>query len=405
MPHERQNEKYDMKADTNKGMANTKKGKQKNGFLQIRFLCFIGAVILLLSACSIFIGVTPDKTYSSSERRVLAKRPALTKKSVLKGSFQKKFETYLCEQIPGRIRWVSLQSGLSRLLGNRDVNGVYFGKDGYLLERYQMQDFNWKQVKKNIRRVSAFVKKYPQARVMFVPVKSSVLAEKLPAFAQNSADTRFFELAGQIPKEQQTQVSDVLRAHSTDYIYYRTDHHWTSAGAFYAYEAWAEDMGFTPLKKDDFKIRLAEDAFLGTSYAKTRTGGKPDTIELYERKNSPGFELEYNMGEFQTDSFYDLSKSGGDDPYSVFLGGNQALIDVQNCSEDTNGKTLFIVKDSFGNCFAPLAAQHYARTVIADLRYINIPVHALLDMYPADDILILYNSAQFMEDKDIRKLK
>lgn len=389
-----------------KNMMHAKKRKEKNGCIQIRFLCFTGAVILLLSAFSIYIWFMPDKTYSSSERRLLAERPDVTKESLLKGSFQKDFETYLCEQIPGRTRWVSLQSYLSRLLGNRDVNGVYFGKDGYLLERYLTQDFNWKQVKKNLRRTAAFVKKYPQAKVMFVPVKSSVLSEKLPAFAQISGEERFFELTKQmIPQKQQIEVTKILHAHDSEYIYYRTDHHWTSLGAFYTYEAWAKDMGFVPLTEDDFKISPAGTAFWGTSYAKTRTGGEADTISLYERKNGPAFALDYNMGEFQSDSFFDFSKLKGDDPYSVFLGGNQALIDIQNDSGDTDGKTLLIIKDSFGNCFAPFAANHYARTIIADLRYVNIPVHALLEMYPADDILILYNSAQFMEDKDIRKLK
>ena len=64
-----------------------------------------------------------------------------------------------------------------------------------------------------------------------------------------------------------------------------------------------------------------------------------------------------------------------------------------------------IIKDSFGNCFAPLAAGHYARTYVVDLRHVNIPVSKLLRVYPADDILILYNSIQFMEDNDISKLK
>lgn len=109
------------------------------------------------------------------------------------------------------------------------------------------------------------------------------------------------------------------------------------------------------------------------------------------------------MGEFQSDSFYDLSKAEGDDPYSVFFGGNQALVDIK--TQGQQGKTLLIIKDSFGNCFAPFAAAHYARTIVVDLRYVNLPVSKLMRVYPADDILILYNTAQFMDDKDISKLK
>ena len=99
-----------------------------------------------------------------------------------------------------------------------------------------------------------------------------------------------------------------------------------------------------------------------------------------------------------------MSKLKGDDPYSVFFGGNQAIADISK--EGAKGKkTLLMIKDSFGNCFAPFAASHYARTIVIDLRYVNLPVSKLLKIYPADDILILYNSAQFMKDKDISKLK
>ena len=96
---------------------------------KIRFLCFIGAVILLLSACSLYIHLTPDRTYSSEERRMLGKGPKLTKKNVISGKFQQKYETYLSEQFPGRSHFVTMRTGLSRLLGEKEANGVYFGKD------------------------------------------------------------------------------------------------------------------------------------------------------------------------------------------------------------------------------------------------------------------------------------
>ncbi len=374
-------------------------------------LFFALAVVLLLAGCGLYMRLTPDRTFSSEERRMLSERPKLTKQNIQNGKFQQDYEVYLSEQFPGRTYWVTLQTKLSRVLGNKDANGVYFGADGYLLERYQEQDFDWKQVKKNIKRTASFLKKYPQAKVMFVPAKSSVLSAKLPMFAEESGEERFFELAGQIldkqqiPARQRISVSDVLNAHNTEYIYYRTDHHWTTLGAYYAYVDWAQSMGLEALPQKEFQITAASSTFFGTTYAKVRTGGRADTISLYEAENGPEYKLDYNMGEFQSDSFYDTSKLEGDDPYSVFFGGNQAMVDIQAVLPDENGKTLLIIKDSFGNCFAPLAANHYDRTIVLDLRYVNIPVSRLLKMYPADDILILYNSIQFMEDRNISKLK
>ena len=381
---------------------NKRKGQAQGG---VRCFCFVTIVLLLLSGCSLWIRLTPEKTYSSEERRMLLERPKLTKKSVLRGRFQMKYETYLGEQFPKRAQLVTLRTKLLRLLGERDANGVYFGKDDYLLEQYRAQDFDWKQVKKNIRLTAAFLEQYPNAKAMFVPTKSGVLSSKLPMFAQAEADSRFFALAEkQMPKDRQILVSDVLKAHEQEYIYYRTDHHWTTLGAYYAYTAWAEGMGFTPLPAQQFTVTPVCSTFLGTTYAKVRTGGRDDTIHLYEQNKAPKYTFEYNNGETELDSFYDLSKLKGDDPYSVFFGGNQAIADISK--EGAKGKkTLLMIKDSFGNCFAPFAASHYARTIVVDLRYVNLPVSKLLKIYPADDILILYNSAQFMKDKDISKLK
>lgn len=414
--------------------------QKKHGW---RFVCFTAIVILLLAGCTVYIGVTPDRTYSSQERRMLSSRPKLTKKKVFKGKFQQDYETYLSEQFPGRAHWVTLQTNLARMLGNKDANGVYFGADGYLLEQYREQDFDWTEIEENVGFAADFLSRYPQAKVMFVPAKSSVMMEKLPLFAEESGEERFYQMtAAQIADESRIAVTDVLNAHDKEYIYYRTDHHWTTLGAYYAYEKWAQCMGFTAVPQEEFQIREACSTFLGTTYAKVRTGGSADTISLYEIKDGRAYELDYNLGEFQSGSFYDESKLKGDDPYSVFFGGNQALVDIRAVSPDAAGKsddaeepddtesngaeepdgagksngtkkpagagdgrTLMIIKDSFGNCFAPFAANHYERTIVVDLRYVNIPVSSLLAAYPADDILILYNSVQFMEDKDIYKLK
>lgn len=388
------------------GNKNKKEEKTKGQAAgRIRCLCFVGIVLLALSGCSLLIHVTPEKTYSAEERRMLAQRPKLTKKSVLRGKFQLQSETYLSEQFPGRAQLVTLRTKWLRLLGERDASGVYFGKDGYLLERYQEQDFDWQQVKKNIRQTAAFLEQYPNAKAMFVPTKSSVLSGKLPMFAQAETDSRFFELANKrIPQNQQVSVTEALRAHQEEYIYYRTDHHWTTLGAYYAYAAWAEEMGFSPLPQQQFAVTPVCSTFLGTTYAKVRTGGRADTIHLYEPKDAPRYTFEYNQGETKLDSFYDRSKLEGDDPYSVFFGGNQAIVDIRR-EDAEHQKTLLVIKDSFGNCFAPFAANHYARTIVVDLRYVNLPVSKLMRVYPADDILILYNSAQFMDDKDISKLK
>ncbi len=370
-------------------------------------ILFVAMIMIILGGTSVYMRLTPDETYSSQERRMLSKRPKLKKRRIYNGKFQRDYEIYLSEQFPGRSKWVTLQTQLNRLLGRKDANGVYFGKDGYLLEKYQEQDFDWKKVKKDIRRVSKFLHDYPQAKVMFVPTKSYVLLDKLPPFAPQSGEEQFYQYIDQtFSDSQQISVRNELDAHAKEYIYYRTDHHWTTLGAYYAYEKWAEYMGVQAVRLEEFQLTDVTESFWGTTFAKVRTGGAADTITLFEKISGQKFNLDYNMGEFQSDSFYDLSKAKGDDPYSVFFGGNQAMVDIRTSKwKEGKGKTLFILKDSFGNCFAPFLANHYDRVIVLDLRNVNVPVRALLTSYPADDILIIYNSVQFMENKDISKFK
>lgn len=391
-------------------------GKKKKGPGSFHLICFLSVVFLLLAGSITLVWCTPDQIYSAQERRMLSKRPKLNKKNILNGKFQRKYEVYLSEQFPAREQARALKTKLERLLGSRDAGGVYFGKDGYLLEKYSEQDFDWEKIKKNLDRVSIFLGKYPNARVMFVPSKSGILTSKLPPFAVESGEGRFWGLVNQkIAGDRQIKVIQALQAHENEYIYYRSDHHWTTFGAYLAYQEWAKAMEVRCLSQEDFLVTSVTDKFLGTTYAKVRTKTQPDQIHLYQEKNENHLKLDYNGGEFQSDSFYDRSKLKGDDPYQVFMGGNQPIVDIyvesgqskdlQLKNKDGSGKTLLLVKDSFGNCFAPFLANHYERMIVIDLRHVNIPVGKLLKIYPADDILILYNSIQFMEDMDISKIK
>ena len=124
------------------------------------------------------------KEYSETEKRELQQMPKVRWQSVRKGKFQKKYEKYLADQFPGRDSWVRLQTDVSRVVGKTESNGVYFGKDGYLLEHYETSDFENEQSEKNEQALVKFVKKMSKKRnisVMLVPTKTWIMQEKLPA--------------------------------------------------------------------------------------------------------------------------------------------------------------------------------------------------------------------------------
>lgn len=366
--------------------------------------------IILLFSISIVSFIIPEKTFSSSENRMLATLPKLTKKTILKGSFQEKYEDYLSDQFVVRDKWITLKSYVERGLGKKETNGVYFGKDNYLFEKYEEKDFDKKLVEKNIEYLSKTLKgwgkKYGKnhVRAIFVPIKSNILEDKMPAFSEQYKEADFFkQLENKISNHLLLSTEDILKDHKADYIYYRTDHHWTTLGAYYGYEAWAKSIGLKPFHEKQFLIKEVSKEFLGTTYSKVNIPIKPDSIFLYYPKKKITYSLMYNMGEKETNSLYDLPMLKKKDKYSVFFGGNQGLIEIN--TNNKNGKTLFVIKDSFANSFLPFAVNHFEQTVVIDLRFVNANIEQIMEIYAPSDLLVLYNTVQFMNSKDISKLR
>lgn len=186
----------------------------------------------------------------------------------------------------------------------------------------------------------------------------------------------------------------------SEYIYYRTDHHWTSRGAYYAYEKWAEVMGFNPFPMEKFDIVLASDQFYGTIHSKLNYKIKPDNIYLYKLKEDMNYSLTYNL-DVQSDSLYDLEKLKAKDKYSVYMGGNNAIVEVK--TDNKNARKLLVIKDSFAHSFVPFAVNHYETTYMVDLRYYNGSISDLIEDNGITDILVLYNVIGFVKDNNISK--
>ena len=177
------------------------------------------AMILAIMAVGI---VQKDKTYSSAENRMLQEFPKLSVKRLLNGKFQKKYETYLSDQFPQRDLWVKFQTTAERVFGKKESNGVYFGKDGFLLEKYTKEEFDKKLVNKNVRALGKFVKrasKSAEVKVMMVPSKTYTLDNYLPAFAETYDEAIFYnQLEKELPESMLVPVCDMMQNHKKEYI-------------------------------------------------------------------------------------------------------------------------------------------------------------------------------------------
>ncbi|MFQ9041083.1 MAG: DHHW family protein [Roseburia faecis] len=343
-----------------------------------------------------------QRTYSPVEKRELQTRPKISITKVLDGRFQKKYESYLRDQFPGRDHWVSFQTDMELFMGKNEIHNVYIGKNHYLLEHYTEKEFDPQQISKNLQALEKFVGKAKQnadVHVMMVPTKSWVLREKLPAFAPHYKEQKFYDALQQKLEKEDVLISvePVLDAHKEEEIYYRTDHHWTTLGAWYAYEQYTKAVGGDLQRaQGKKKFRCISKDFYGTTYAKINYARQADKIEIYEPADK--LRVVYNMGEKKTKTLYDVSFLKTADQYSVFTGGNQAVLEITGGKK--NGKTLLLIKDSFANSILPFLAEDYEKLVVVDLRQLNVSGDRLLEMFSPTDILILYNSAQFAQDKE-----
>ena len=308
--------------------------------------------------------ILPDRYYSESEKRTLKQFPSLTAEEIFDGKLGDEIEQYLAEQFPARDSWVTVKTLAELASGKREIGGVFFADDGYLIEAHK--SLPSKQAKTNIAALKmlsdSLAKSNIEMRVILAPTTSQILSEKLPQFAPNANQSAVIEYA----RKQGLNVVDVpsaLSEHKDEYIFYKTDHHWTSLGAYYAYAEWRRAKGETP-----------------------------EPIDAYFKREK--HEVNYNNGEYVTDSIFEEKFLNGSDKYAVFFNSNQAVTKINGSG---SGKIL-IIKDSYANCFGQFVVDDYAETHLIDLRFFTGKVTDYIRENGIAEVLVLYNIPNFSTD-------
>lgn len=206
--------------------------------------CALFTVLMLL----LFIGL-PDKPFSEMENRSLAGVPDPDAADLLSGRFMKNAESWTADQFPGRTGWVRVRTETARISGQNKIGGVYICDDGYLMEEAVQPEEEF--VSRLVQNLTAFRAKHQDMNfyMMVAPTAVTVLRDKLPENApaedQNALIRDFYstmQLVGYTPVD----VGNVLEGKKNEYIYYRTDHHWTTYGAYNAFRYAAGVMGLDP---------------------------------------------------------------------------------------------------------------------------------------------------------------
>lgn len=347
----------------------------------------------------------PDKKFSENENRYLTPAPVFSLSDFFSGKYMQTAENYLNDQILLRDEFISLRTGAQRLLGFEDVNGVYFGKNGYLIEKHLNQDFDYTRLTENTQTVNRFAEAYPNLNVsvMIVPTAELILEELLPKDAPSFPQENVLkQLKEDFSSVYYVDIQNTLETHDDSYIYFKTDHHWTALGAFFAYEEWQRQNELTA-KLSDYNVQTVSDSFRGSLYSKVLNAGCDyDSIETYTPKASVSYTVSYDFGKVSAESCYAPERLKEKDKYQVFLNGNHPEITIT--TEQKNGKHLLILKDSFANAFIPYLIPHYESIHIVDLRYFNQELDDYIREKDINEALILYNIINFAKDKNLYKL-
>lgn len=364
----------------------------------------VGIIFILTLFLFLIINViVPDREKSVQENRMLATKPKFRLSSLISGDYDEKFEAYMDDQFVGRDMWRKLKVAVDRIGGSRLENGVYIGTNGQLLEQIEVADEN--HLAANIKAIKSFSESQSKipVRMMLVPDAANVLNHSLPALAKPEDQTQMFSMVRKDLGDsvEWIDVSTELNKHKTEKIYYKTDHHWTTLGAFYAFQAAAPSLGIDGDLSGKYVSYTVSDSFNGMLASKSGVNfGEKEQIDIYvPTEEDTDLIVDYVDEGKRSTSLYDSSKLKEKDQYTVFLGGNSSLLDIRTVSTST--KRLLLVKDSFANSFIPFLTPYYREIVVADPRYYSGTINDLMDSYRISEVLFLYSGNTFFKDNNI----
>ncbi len=372
--------------------------KKKTKAYKIVTVALFAAILITLPVLTFIFNPSDPEPFSENENRRLAGFPDVTFDKFRDETLMTGIEDWFSDRFFGREDWIRLRNGTERLIGKTDVNGVYTA-DNRMMEIWG--GFDEEYVGKGLSALNKFADKHPGKPMYFLlaPTSQEVYSELFPQGAPIGSQSELFEFCREnLPSMTAINVIPTLKAHSADYIYYRTDHHWTTFGAYLAYYDAARSMGFKPSELNEFDIEHASDSFRGTLFSKTLDNGvAPDIIDYYHLRGEEPVTL--TIGENTYDSLYFRDFLAAKDKYSSYLGQNSPQMEITTSVE---GPSLLIFKDSYAHCMIPFLTAHYSRITVLDMRYIRDGISNHVDVDDYDSVLFIYNAISFSQDRDIR---
>lgn len=343
--------------------------------------------------------IVPDKDISFVENRSLQKFPEINKTSFVDGSFENKMSNWFGDQFVGRNGLIHLRYGVLKLMGQKKINDIYLcGKQ--LIEDTKLP--NEKQLSRNLNAINAFTEKHSDVDTSFMLIPNAVYVQnkRLPYFSDENDQGKIMDsIYNTLDSSVYSfDARKTLKEHSEEYLYYKSDHHWTSLGAFYTYQAWQKQQGNDDVSLKDYDQYVVSNNFRGTLANGSGSFGIKDDITIFVNKNLSDYYVQ-EPKQKNKGSIYDSSFLKTKDQYSVFLGGNK---DIQRIELNNDSKRhLLLFKDSYANSFVQFIMNDYRSITIVDPRYYRDDIEKVMQEDLITDVMYLYNTNTFVEDTSL----
>ena len=365
----------------------------------------LAASALLLLGLAIANLVWPKRDMIELENRKAAQFPAFSVEALLDGRWQSGFARWMQDQFLLRDAWINTQRAADEIVFQKaEEGGILLGKDQWMFTKlFTIDDATRQQTAKNVQAVAEFAARYPgKVTFLLAPPASVIYPEALPAGAPMADENALLDdIFAQVGESAAViDLREPFTARRDEYLYFKTDHHWTTNGAYRAYEQFCALKGLTPFDRDAHEAVTVE-GFQGTHYSATRLWNvKNDTITYYPLPNQMTI---YNItGEAQyepmtTENLINTDKFATRDKYAAFLDGNNGYSVIEGDGEGS----ILVVKDSYANSFIPYLTANYEKIGVVDFRNFKYGLDSTIEREGYDEVLILYNFQTFIADTDL----
>lgn len=384
--------------------------------MEKKFGIIIFMFILIAFPVITFIIMPKEKqAFSENENRYLEELPKVSLETIKDESFMDGFSAWFADRFVAREQLISIKNTSEKALGKTEISTVAVKDDRMIQILSEYDDigapYSTDTVDRNLDTINNFAAKYPDKEIYFmlVPTSVGIYGKSLLSDAvldMSIDEEKMIDECYENLDVTGINVFSALNEASDEYIYYRTDHHWTSLGAYKAYAAAGNDLGYEPYAPEDFNVTCGSKDFQGTLFSKTLNQSVThDEIDMYTLKQGESFTETVSNGIEDTvyDSIFFTEYLDVKDKYSTYTGPNAACVTISNPDAE-NDKAILIIKDSYANSFVQFLACNYRTVTMVDMRYTNMLLSDLVNPDDYDQILFFYNCITFADDSDLIKL-